>query len=81
MHTRLDVRSIMAQVPEMDRFLTLDELNTDLERLAEKHPEIATTRRVGSSKLGEPIRMLSIGSGSRNAFLFACPTRTSRSGR
>jgi hypothetical protein len=69
----LDIRSIMAQVPEMDRFLTLDELNADLERLAENHPGIASTRRVGSSKLGEPIQMLSIGNGSRNAFLFACP--------
>jgi hypothetical protein len=63
----------MAQVPEMDRFLTLDELNADLERIATDHPEIASTRRVGSSKLGEPIRMLSIGSGATNAFLFACP--------
>src|SRR5215218_7315579 len=73
LQTRLDIRSIMAQVPEMDRFLTLDELNADLERLAEEHPGIASTRRVGSSKLGEPVRMLSIGSGPRNAFLFACP--------
>lgn len=73
MHTRLDIRSIMAQVPEMDRFLTLDELNADLEALAERYPAIVSARRVGTSKLGEPIRMLSIGAGPVNALLFACP--------
>jgi hypothetical protein len=69
----LDIRSLMAQVPDSDRFLTLDELNADLERLASDHPEIASIRRVGSSKLGESIQMLSIGSGEQNALLFACP--------
>src|SRR5918992_323 len=57
----------MAEVPASDRFLTLDELNADLERLARDHPEVASTRRVGSSKLGEPIRMLSVGRGARHA--------------
>lgn len=69
----MDIRAIMSQVPEMDRFLTLDELNADLEQLARDHSSIASNRRVGTSKLGEPIQMLTIGSGSKNAFLFACP--------
>lgn len=69
----MDIRAIMSQVPEMDRFLTLDELNADLERLARDHSDIASMRRVGTSKLGEPIHMLSIGSGAKNAFLFAFP--------
>ena len=69
----MDIRALMSQVPEMDRFLTLDELNADLGRLACDHPEVTSIRRVGTSKLGEPIPMLSIGSGARNAFLFACP--------
>ena len=63
----------MQSLPEMDRFLTVDELNADFERIAESHPEIATIERVGSSQLGEPIHMLSMGSGSRNILLFACP--------
>jgi hypothetical protein len=69
----VDIRALMTQVPEMDRFLTLDELTADLERIAGDHPEIASIRRVGTSTLGEPIRMLSIGSGANNALLFACP--------
>jgi len=69
----LDIRQYMAAVPEMERFLTVDELNDDFARIAREHPEIARLERVGSSQLGEPIRMLSIGSGERNILLFACP--------
>jgi hypothetical protein len=69
----MDIQSYMASVPEMDRFLTVDELRADFVRIAEAHPEIARLERVGSSSLGEPISMLSIGSGERNLLLFACP--------
>ena len=69
----MDIRSYMSAVPEMDRFLTVDELHAGLDRLAERFPDIASLRRVGTSKLGEPIRMLSIGTGPHNAFLFGCP--------
>lgn len=57
----------------MDRFLTVDELNEDFARLASEHPDIARFERVGTSSLGEPISMLSIGSGETNILLFACP--------
>lgn len=69
----LDIRSYMAAVPEMDRFLTVDELNADFARIAREYSGIARLERVGSSKLGDPIHMLSIGSGARNILLFACP--------
>jgi len=57
----------------MDRFLTVDELNEDFTRIAGEYPEITRLERVGSSQLGEPISMLSIGSGAKNVLLFACP--------
>ena len=69
----MDIRFYMSQVPEMDRFLTVDELHADLDRLAEQFPDVARLRRVGTSRLGEPLRMLSIGTGPHNAFLFGCP--------
>ncbi len=69
----MDIRAYVAAVPEMDRFYTVDELNAGIERLAAEYPEITSLRRVGTSKLGEPIKMLSIGNGAKNAFLFACP--------
>lgn len=69
----MDIREYMAALPEMHRFLSVDELNEDFARLAEAHPEIARLERVGSSSLGEPISMLSLGSGETNILLFACP--------
>jgi hypothetical protein len=69
----LDIRQYMTALPEIDRFLTVDELDADFERIAREFPGIARRERVGSSKLGEPIHMLAIGSGERNILLFACP--------
>jgi hypothetical protein len=69
----MDVRRYMAEVPESDRFLSVDEMHAGLDRLAAEYPDLTRLRRVGTSKLGEPIRMLSVGSGSKNALLFGCP--------
>lgn len=69
----MDIRAYMVQVPEIPRFLTVDELHADLERLAARHPDLARLRRVGTSRLGEPLHLLSIGQGRHNAFLFGCP--------
>lgn len=63
----------MASVPEMDRFLTVDELVADFEDIVKSYPEIARLERVGTSTLGEPISMLTMGSGEKQALLFACP--------
>ncbi len=69
----MDIRGYMSSLPEMDRFLTVDELNADFARIAEEHPDIARLVRVGSSSLGEPISMLSLGNGENQILLFACP--------
>ncbi len=69
----VDIQQYMSAVPEFDRFLTVDELNEDFRRIASEYPEIARLERVGSSQLGEPIDMLSLGTGDRNILLFACP--------
>lgn len=69
----MDIREYMASLPEMDRFLTVDELNEDFARIAHEHPDLARLERVGSSSLGEPISMLSMGSGEKHILLFACP--------
>jgi hypothetical protein len=63
----------MTSLPEMERFLTVDELNADFVRIAGEYPEIASLERVGSSSLGEPISMLSLGKGEKQILLFACP--------
>src|SRR5262245_11417764 len=63
----------MEAVPPMERFLTVDELNAGIDALATEFPSIASVRRIGSSRLGEPLRMLTIGGGPRNALVFAFP--------
>lgn len=76
----LDIRAYTAQTPDMDRFLTVDELHAGFERVAVEYPDLATTKRVGSSRLGEPIRMLSIGSGQKKhpALRVSSPERANR---
>lgn len=69
----MDIKSYMASVPDMDRFLTVDELVADFESIARDFPEISKLERVGTSTLGEPIQMLTIGTGGKQALLFACP--------
>jgi len=73
MHMSIDIRGYMAAVPEFDRFLTVDELHAGMDQIASDYPDLASIKRVGSSTLGEPIRMLSIGSGPRHFFLVGCP--------
>lgn len=69
----LDIRGYTVQIPKMDRFLTVDEMHAGFQRVAAEHPDLASVQRVGSSKLGEPIHMLTIGSGSKSILLFGCP--------
>lgn len=69
----MDIQRYMAAVPDMDRFYTVDELQAHQAALAAEFPAIARRRRVGTSRLGEPINLLSIGTGGHNAFLFGCP--------
>lgn len=69
----MDIRKYMTSLPEMDRFLTVDELSADFVRIAGEYPQIARLERVGSSSLGDPISMLSIGAGEEQILLFACP--------
>lgn len=69
----MDIRTYMTSLPEMDRFLTVNELNADFVRIAGKYPQTARLERVGSSSLGEAISMLSLGKGEKQILLFACP--------
>lgn len=69
----LAVAELMAAVPDMQRFFTVDELHASMTALASQYPKVATIRRIGTSRLGEPLPMLSIGDGPRNALVFAFP--------
>jgi len=52
---------------------TVDQVVSEVEKLAADLPEVCRTRRIGTSRLGEPLRMLSVGHGARNALVVGCP--------
>ncbi len=64
---------LINQIPDYDRFFTVDEHNQRSRQLAEKYPDTVRLRSGGKSRRGEEIPILEIGSGSRNALLFGCP--------
>lgn len=60
-------------VPDFDRFATVDEVNARFTALADAHPGVATLRRVGTSRLGDPLLCLTVGDGPRHAIVAAGP--------
>ncbi|CCH30260.1 M14 family zinc carboxypeptidase [Actinosynnema sp. NPDC047251] len=69
----VDIRTALRALPRIDRFPSVDELTAELDALAGGYPDLVTLRRIGTSRLGEPIRMASIGSGDRDALVFGGP--------
>ncbi|WP_155335145.1 M14 family zinc carboxypeptidase [Acrocarpospora corrugata] len=60
-------------VPDYDRFATVDEIHDGLVRLAAAHPDAAVIRRVGTSRLGDPMLCLTVGEGPRDVVVAAGP--------
>ena len=48
----MDLRQIAADVPDYDRFLTIDELNASSHQLAEDYPDLVSIRVVGRDAAG-----------------------------
>ena len=65
--------SIIEDVPNYDKFYTVDELRKSSQQLAEKNPSKVKILKVGASRNGEVIEALKIGSGKKAALLFAFP--------
>lgn len=51
---------ILADLPTIDRFPTVDEISAFATRLADVHPAVAQLTRLGQSRAGDPIELLSI---------------------
>lgn len=66
-----DVLERAGRVPPVTGFPGVDELLAWFGTLAADHPRLVRERRVGTSRLGEPIPMFTIGSGPRPHLLFA----------
>lgn len=65
--------ALLEGVPAFAAFAGVDELDGELRRLASAHPEVVDVHRIGTSRLGDPLRCATVGDGSRHALVFAFP--------
>ncbi|GHS89737.1 zinc carboxypeptidase [Actinomycetota bacterium] len=69
--SREDILARTHRVPALHDFPPVDELLAWFDALVDAHPDLVRRRRVGTSRLGEPISLYSIGDGPRSHLLFA----------
>ncbi|MFJ2604044.1 M14 family zinc carboxypeptidase [Streptomyces sp. NPDC087425] len=60
-------------MPPLPHYPTVDELGARAAALVARHPANARLRRVGTSRAGRPLLLLSVGHGSRQALVVAGP--------
>ncbi|MFJ8059024.1 M14 family zinc carboxypeptidase [Streptomyces sp. NPDC096142] len=60
-------------LPPLLRYPSVDELGAQAAALVARHPRDARLRRVGTSRAGTPLWLLSVGHGSRQALVVAGP--------
>ncbi|MFH8899540.1 M14 family zinc carboxypeptidase [Streptomyces coeruleorubidus] len=60
-------------LPPLPRYPTVDELGARAAALVARHPREARLRRIGTSRAGTPMWLLSVGHGSRQALVVAGP--------
>ncbi|MFI7054315.1 M14 family zinc carboxypeptidase [Streptosporangium canum] len=69
----MDVDQHMSRVPDYTAFPTVDQMHAELDELAAAHPDLVRLRRIGTSRLGEPLRVATIGSGPHDAVIIGGP--------
>lgn len=67
--TAEDILRRAGAVPDQTQIPTVDELHERIERLRAEHPDLLALERIGTSRLGEPIRLYHLGSGARSALV------------
>ncbi|MFF4415388.1 M14 family zinc carboxypeptidase [Streptosporangium sp. NPDC001559] len=69
----MNVDLYMSRVPDHTAFPTVDQMHAELDELAAAHPDLVRLRRIGTSRLGEPLRVATVGSGPRDAVIIGGP--------
>ncbi|MFI6600776.1 M14 family zinc carboxypeptidase [Nonomuraea sp. NPDC050536] len=69
----MDVDKYMTLVPDYAAFPTVDQMHAELDELAAAHPDLVRLRRIGTSRLGEPLRVATIGTGPHDAVIIGGP--------
>ncbi len=64
---------LIDQIPDYQRFFYVDEFDKRSEELVKRFPGVVKVYEAGRSRSGHPIKVIEIGSGSKNALLFGCP--------
>lgn len=67
--TAEDILRRAGAVPDQKSIPTVDELHRRIEALRAERPDLITFERIGTSRLGEPIRLYHVGEGSRSALI------------
>lgn len=63
----------MSRVPGYAMFPSVDVMHAELDAVAAAHPGLVRLRRVGTSRLGEPLRVLTVGDGPADAVVIGGP--------
>jgi hypothetical protein len=69
----MDLRQIAADVPDYDYFLTMDELSASSHQLVADYPQVASLRVVGQTRRGDPIELITVKGGDKQAFIVGGP--------
>lgn len=67
------INRIINEVPDYKEFLTVDEMDRNSIKLAERYPDVVKIESVGKSRKGYDINCLKIGNGKHNVVMFGCP--------
>lgn len=67
----IDPISRLASVPGFSEFPSVDELTARCRTIADSYADTAELRRIGTSRLGEPLLCLTVRGGERQAVVFA----------
>ncbi|MDT0549215.1 M14 family zinc carboxypeptidase [Streptomyces lonegramiae] len=63
----------LSRVPGSTAFPSVDAMHAELDALAATHPDLVRLRRIGTSRLGEPLRALTVGDGPADAVVIGGP--------
>src|SRR5918999_2189336 len=69
----LDAAALVDRIPQIDRIPSMDALFDAFRDLASRYPRLFRLRRIGTSRLGEPLIMLTTGRGPKQALLVGGP--------
>lgn len=69
----MNIEEVLAQIPEIDAFLSVDEMDESTFQLQQKYPDLVAVDQVGESQKKHPIYRIRIGNGSHKALIFGCP--------